>query len=447
MMWMVVTGGLLSFAMSWGIGANDVANSFATSIGAKTLTLFQACCIAAVLEFLGAMSLGGEVSKTIAGSIAHIDVFDENPEVFAYGMLCSLMSSTLWIAFASYKGLAVSTTHSIIGSVIGFTLVWKGADAVVWFAPTDEFPYMKGIVPIVVSWITSPLMSSVLAMVIFLGNRHLVLRRKNSDHIVYYSIPILLILTIFINLFFILYKGAKAELHWEADQAAWVSAVAAFGSGVLSIPFIVWIAKRNKLENVTDSVENIEANRLKQLICSGGVEEFSSKTEAVYKYLQVFSSCSVAFAHGANDVANSIGPYAAIWYIHNNNILNSSVDIPKWMLAIGGGGIVIGLWTYGYKVIKSLGGELCQLSPSRGYSAELATALTVSFASVYGIPISTTHCIVGAEVGIGLVENVRKGVNWKLFGKTVIAWIFTLIVTGLLSALLFAQGIFAPCRS
>jgi sodium-dependent phosphate transporter len=173
-------------------------------------------------------------------------------------------------------------------------------------------------------------------------------------------------------------------------------------------------------------------------------EVFHEDTEYVYKYLQVFSSCCVAFAHGANDVANSIGPYAAIWHVYNNSQISSSVSTPKWMLALGGLGIVIGLWTYGWNVIKSLGGQLCALTPSRGYSAELATALTVSFASVYGIPISTTHCIVGAEIGIGLVENIREGVNWKLFAKTFTAWIFTLIVSGLLSAALFAQGVYSP---
>lgn len=176
------------------------------------------------------------------------------------------------------------------------------------------------------------------------------------------------------------------------------------------------------------------------------IEIFTEETENIYKYLQVFSSCCVAFAHGANDVANAIGPYAAIWYVYENSSINNTVTTPKWMLALGGIGIVVGLWTYGYKVIQSLGGELCALTPSRGYSAELATALTVSFASVYGIPISTTHCIVGAELGIGMLENIKTGVNWRLFTKTFSAWIFTLIITGLFSAILFSQGIYSPSK-
>jgi sodium-dependent phosphate transporter len=493
-LWFVVVGGFLSFFMSWGIGANDVANSFATSIGAKTLTLFQACCIAACLEFLGAITLGGEVSKTISSSIAKPDVFVGASEIYAYGMLCSLLSASLWVSLASRYGYAVSTTHSIIGSVIGFTLVWGGNNAIIWVQRTDDFPYVKGLVPVIISWFTSPFMSSILAAIIFLANRHLVLRRRDSNKIVYFALPPLVFITIFINLFFILYKGAKAELAWDASKAAWVSVIVASGcsliSGIAGIPFLRWKIRQKEAQThngVSDIV--LHDNNLMNIISIGNapnpimiVEEqqeqntkvagtkktfmkvfsdkdandiemhggshsaevFAEDTEYVYKYLQVFSSCSVAFAHGANDVANSIGPYAAIWYVYNNAEVSNNVGVPKWMLALGGAGIVIGLWTYGWNVIKSLGGQLCALTPSRGYSAELATALTVSFASVYGIPISTTHCIVGAEIGIGLVENIKTGVNWRLFGKTFTAWVFTLIVSGLLSAALFAQGVYSP---
>jgi sodium-dependent phosphate transporter len=489
--WFVIIGGFFSFGMSWGIGANDVANSFATSIGAKTLTLFQACCIAACLEFLGSITLGGEVSKTIASSIAKIDVYKNDPEFFAYGMLCSLLSAAIWVLIASYKGLAVSTTHSIIGSVIGFTLVWKGADAVIWVQTTDEFPFVKGIIPIIISWFTSPILSCIISSLIFSGNRYFILRNKNSAKIAYYALPPLVLMTVFINLFFILYKGAKAELGWDANKAAWVSSIIAIGtsllSGIVGIPLIKW-RMRHKL-NRTDPIMGIEveipdnksknallelvniidnnkdkdkdkdkdkSNIISSVLFAGvyqdiknkdmNVEVFSEETENIYKYLQVFSSCCVAFAHGANDVANAIGPYAAIWHVYENSALSNTVTTPKWMLALGGAGIVIGLWTYGYKVIQSLGGELCALTPSRGYSAELSTALTVSFASVYGIPISTTHCIVGAELGIGMLENVKTGVNWRLFAKTFSAWVFTLIITGLLSATLFSQGIYSPSK-
>lgn len=470
--WLVIIGGFLSFAMSWGIGANDVANSFATAIGAKTLTLFQACCIAACLEFAGSVALGGEVSKTIGSSIAKPEAFKDRPEVFAYGMLCSLLSATMWVAFASYKGLAVSTTHSIIGSVIGFTCVWKGTNAIIWVQPTDEFPYVKGLVPIIISWFSSPLLSACLSIIIFLGNKYLVLQNKNA----YYALPPLVFLTFFINFFFILYKGAKAELHWDADKAAWVSTIIAGGASILSaiigIPYIKRkVQNRARIEPIQEPLQ-IETgipvdespvlpaklienqSKLTQIwkhmnteIITNNEKQIPDNTnEEIYQYLQVFSSCSVAFAHGANDVANAVGAYAVILHVYENASISSSVITPKWMLVLGGSGIVIGLWTYGYKVIKSLGGELCALTASRGFSAELATALCVSFASVYGIPISTTHCIVGAEVGIGLTENLKTGVNWKLFGKTFLSWIATLVICGLLSALFFSQGIYAPSK-
>lgn len=484
--WLVIMGGFISFGMAWCIGANDVANSFATSIGARTITMFQACLIATVLEFLGAMSLGGEVSKTIAGSIAKPATFASDPELFAYGMMCALFSASTWVFIATYFGLAVSTTHSIIGSVMGFTLVWKGTDAVIWSEPINEFPYVKGVVPIVVSWVTSPIMSSLLAMTLFFVNRMLVLRRQNSTFLAYYALPPLVFTTVFINLFFILYKGAKAELAWAPNQAAWVSAVTAGGCSALSAIVGVPLLKRLVANTppatppiFTPPITDVETSKdtvqphpthapdppklssIYSLITRGlnqdifevpeyvqemhdAAEVFAPETEQVYKYLQVFSSCCVAFAHGANDVANAIGPYAAIYYVYNNFKVSSSAPTPKWMLALGGAGIVIGLWTYGYNVIRSLGGQLCKLTPSRGYCAELATALTVSFASVYGIPISTTHCIVGAEVGIGVMENLKTGVNWKLFAKTFMAWVFTLIITGLISAAVFAQGIYAP---
>ena len=459
--WFVIIGAFLSFAMSWGIGANDMANSFATAIGAKTLTLFQACCIAAVMEFVGAISLGGEVSKTIAGSIANTSEFTREPEIFAYGMLCSLLSASIWVFLASYYSLAVSTTHSIIGSVIGFTLVWKGSNAVIWVKSTDEFPYVKGLVPIFISWITSPIMSSIISMFIFGINRSLILRRKDS-RIAIYALPPLVFLTIFINMFFILYKGAKAELSWDANKAAWVSvtiaSICSVLTGIICIPLLKRKVARSvlpiqengfnvlhTLANITPiDVDNIPVGKVTSDDTENHCEKFFDETENVYKYLQVFSSCCVAFAHGANDVANAIGPFGAIWYVYNNRSINNSVETPRWMLVIGGAGIVIGLWTYGYNVIKALGGQLCSLTPSRGYSAELATALTVSFASVYGIPISTTHCIVGAEVGIGLLENIKTGVNWRLFAKTFSAWILTLIISGFLSALIFSQGIYSP---
>lgn len=515
-LWIVVTGAMTSFGMSWAIGANDVANAFGTSVGAKTITLLQACLIAGVMEFAGALSLGGEVTKMIAESIAKRSAFESDPEIFAYGMLCSLVSAFLWVTGATYGAFPVSTTHSIIGSIIGFGLAWRGSSAIVWSESTDEFPYVKGVIPIIISWFSSPLISGILAALMFVVNRALILRRQNSVKYAYYALPPLVVITIFVNVFFVLYKGAKNELKWEVEKSAYISAIIAGGCGFLSlvigVPFLKWKLEKsmfndfitlnypsgiprdsrmqhtygNATQHNINSIENNQQPTIsiapysdehkdintqpgpgvfKKMV--GGLmhgvsqdvhkeiplavqeihnnaEVFSYDAEQVYSYLQVFSACCVSFAHGANDVANAIGPFAAIWAVYNTSTVTNSFPTPKWILALGGSGIVIGLATYGYNVIRSLGVQLCMITPSRGYCAELATALTVSFASVLGIPVSTTQCIVGAEVGVGVLDGVTTGINWRLFFKTFVMWILTLIVSGLFSAALFAQGVYAP---
>mmetsp|Transcript_17660 Transcript_17660/g.44470 ORF Transcript_17660/g.44470 Transcript_17660/m.44470 type:complete len:629 (-) Transcript_17660:305-2191(-) len=491
--WLVVVGGIVAFAMAWAIGANDVANSFGTTVGAKTITLWQACIIAAVFEFVGAVALGGEVAKTVAGSITSPSYFEDVPEVFAYGMLCAIISAWMWVTFATYMELAVSTTHSIIGAVLGFGLVFGGGGAIVWNQKIDEFPYTKGLVPVVVSWFASPIISSIVAAVLFLLNRTLVLRRQNSTLFAYFALPPLVFVTVYINIFFVLYKGAKNELHWDENKAGWVAAAVAGGATGLTIPccfLLKWKADRDeriaaekqaaqaeqgkdaeageaKAEEVEEApktgMSGLFSKVKKHMIYSmtvdvhedvhkdeavaamhAGAEVFDPKTEHVYKYLQVFSACCVSFAHGANDVANAIGPFAGIWQTYRTYKVASEASTPKWILVLGGAGIVTGLATYGYNIIKVLGVKMAKMTPSRGYCAELATALTVSVASVYGLPISTTHCIVGAEVGVGAVEGVKHGTNWMLFAKTFSAWVFTLIVSAVISAAIFSYGVYAP---
>ena len=529
--WIVIVGCIFSFMDAYFIGANDLANSFGTSIGSKTLTLAKACMIASVMEFSGAIALGGEVSKTIAGSIAKPETFIHDPEIFAYGMLCALIAAMSWDYLATYCNLAVSTTHSIVGGVMGFALTWKGSNAIVWCEPINDFPYVKGVVPIIVSWFSSPVISAFFAGSLFYINRSLILRKKYNNKNIYIIIPPLIFLTFFINIFFVLYKGAKTELIWSSDKCAWVAAVSSCGISfilcAIGIPYINNKIKNKNLQNnssnivfkinnndtkiiellpqdqisvfVNDENTCIEQNHINTLNINDentcvNIEEqtnintlninnenkpeyisrlyktitygisqdvhkdlstetiemynkaeiFDPDTEDIYKYVQVFSACCVSFAHGANDVANAAGPFAAIWYVYNTQTIKSVVDTPKWIFVITGSGIVIGLATYGYNIIRTLGVKLLKLTPSRGYCAEIATALTVLFASIYGIPISTTQCIVGAEIGVGLVDNYNSGINWKIFFRTFISWIFTIFITGLISSLLFSQGVYAP---
>eukprot|EP00198_Chlamydomonas_reinhardtii_P005535 XP_001694871.1 sodium/phosphate symporter [Chlamydomonas reinhardtii] len=488
-MWLVICGALASFAMAWGIGANDVANSFATSVGAKTITLRQACVIAGIFEFAGALGLGGEVARTIAGSIARPAAFQDMPEMFAYGMLCALISASTWLYIATYLSLAVSTTHSIIGAVLGFALVWGGSGAVVWNDRKKEFPYSTGLVPVVCSWFVSPITAGIAAGILYFFNRLIVLRRQNSTTLAIWVFPLLVFLTVFINLFFVIYKGASKVAGWTSHKAAWVSAVVAAGLFVLACFPGTWILRRQVTKDMDEAAQkaaDAEANAGKE---KEGVEEaeptskamkifnsikkaatrgldvdihanvetdravhdlhaaaevFSPETEQVYKYLQVFSACAVAFAHGANDVANAVGPFAGIYHVYRFWNVASNGETPIWVLAMGGAGIVVGLATYGYNIIVTLGVGLAKMTPARGYCAELAAGITISVASVYGLPVSTTQIITGAEMGVGLVESVRTGVNYKLLAKQFAAWVFTLIIAGFLSAAIFAFGAYAP---
>mmetsp|Transcript_5632 Transcript_5632/g.9807 ORF Transcript_5632/g.9807 Transcript_5632/m.9807 type:complete len:285 (-) Transcript_5632:7-861(-) len=244
--WIVIVGALAMIAMAWSIGANDVANSFATSVGARTITLWQACCIAAVFEFVGAIALGGEVSKTIAGSITSLTFFEDSPEIFMYGMMCALISAATIVTVATYLSAAVSTTHSIIGAVMGFALVYGGSNGVTWSKDIPDFPYVAGFVPVILSWFISPIVAGVLSCFIFCMSRLTILRAENAAMRAFIALPLLIILTVFINIFFVLYKGAKNELHWENQQAAWVAAAISAGTLVLSIPGTLWLPRRHK---------------------------------------------------------------------------------------------------------------------------------------------------------------------------------------------------------
>ncbi|PNW71457.1 hypothetical protein CHLRE_16g655200v5 [Chlamydomonas reinhardtii] len=493
-MWLVIVGALAAFFMAYGIGANDVANSFGTSVGAKTLTLAQACCIAAIFEFAGAIGLGGEVAKTIAGSIARPAAFQNNPELFAYGMMCSLIAAGTWVIIATYFCLAVSTTHAVVGAVMGFALVWGGKGAVVWNDHKPEFPYSNGLVPVICSWFVSPVTAGIASSILFFLNRIFVLRRERSTTFAIWVFPVLVYLTVFINVFFVIYKGAKSVAKWSPNKSAWVAAVVAAGAFALAVIPGTWLLRRKvarDMEEAAQKAADAEANTGKPKTSDDGAEAaedgnaskamqmfnslkraathglrqdihekvesdrdfhdlhaaaevFSPETEQVYKYLQVFSACAVSFAHGSNDVANAIGPFSGIWHVYKFWNVSSNGETPVWVLALGGAGIVVGLATYGYNIIQTLGVGLAKMTPARGYCAELAAGITISIASVYGLPVSTTQIITGGELGVGLVENIRTGVNWKLLAKQLLGWVFTLIVAGFLCAALFAYGAYAP---
>ena len=450
-----------------------MANSFGTTYGSKVLTVFQIIILASIFEFTGAMVLGSPVTNTLAGSISNVTYFKSQPYVLMYGMLCALAGSSTWLYTATYLGLPVSTTHSIVGGIMGFSLVYKGVDGVVWLKSIPDFPYVSGFVPIVISWVSSPIICAVISGGIYSTIRYVIIKSPNAVQRSVYFLPVVVFFTFFIEFLFILSKGAGSRITWDIGTTCWVSACIASGASVLSLGFIPILQK--KITNYTPTVlaiENAPVQDVKASDASGadlsGVivpvpapapttdlsgaivvnghtdDIYDPRIEFSFAYLQIFTSICTSFAHGANDVSNAVGPLAAIWYIYQNNTVSSKIDVPVWVLALGGSGIVVGLATYGVKIMEVLGKNITYISPSRGFSAELATALVVSFASKYGLPISSTQCITGAVIGISLCDRNLKDLNWKIMAKIFVSWIFTILVTGGISAAIFSQGVYSP---
>ncbi|PNH12260.1 hypothetical protein TSOC_000860 [Tetrabaena socialis] len=455
--WIVVVGCLAAFFTAYGI----VANAFGSSVAARTLTMRQALLIASVCEFGGSVLLGGEVTRTVASGIARLVKFEREPQMYMFGMLCALIAAGAWLILATYWELPVSTTHSTAGAVMGFALVYGGPSAVVWLEPQDQFPYMRGMVPIVISWFTGPLLSALATALLFLVVRTAILRRENSLQLAFWALPCLVFFTVFINSYFVLVKGATKKLSWPSSRCAWISAIVATGATLLTIAIAMPLARRYVYQELAarsragrvppaivlhgtnvDVHEVIRTNPRTAAIHEHA-EVFDPATEHAFKYLQVVTAICDSFSHGANDVANSVGPFTAIWYIYRKQRVDYMAELPIWILVIGGAGIVVGLATYGYNIIRAIGVRFSVITPSRGFCIELSTALVVAVASIYGLPISTTHCQVGATAGMGFLEGAA-GVDWRLGANFFLGWIVTLLITGGLSAALFAAGAYTP---
>ena len=469
-LWIVVVGGCYAFFASMGIGANDAANAFATSVGSKALTINQAVGLAAFFETAGAILMGNHVTETIRKGIADYECFENDTDLLMYGCMWVIFSVGVWLFLASYLEMPVSTTHSCVGGMIGMAIALKGPDCVIWYKPVETFPYVGGVSGIVLSWFLSPLFSALIASGVFSAIRFSVLRHDFNSERLNFVYPILIGSTITINTFFIIYKGAKGlGLHNTPLDIAFG---AAFGAGalsaVLTIPIVPKIKEfvRNKYENAEQDIElsniqevtenkdelnikdDVELDRVVRL--HDEAEKFDTKTEEVFKYLQIFTAICDAFSHGANDVANAIGPFAAIWLIYNSNgeidKKNSMEEDAYWILGLGGIGIAIGLFVYGKKITYAIGEKLVKITPSRGVAIELSSALVIITGSRLKIPLSTTHCQVGATVGVGLLENTEtfSGINCKVFTKTALGWIITCFIVALSAGILTAQGTYSP---
>ncbi|MGI9290314.1 MAG: inorganic phosphate transporter [Gammaproteobacteria bacterium] len=391
--------------MAWGIGANDVANAMATSIGSGALTLKQALLIAAVFEFAGAVLAGGEVTSTIRKGMVDSSAFTDQPEILIYGMLAALLAAATWLLIASRNGWPVSTTHSIVGAIIGFAVVGVGFDAITW----------SKVGQIVLSWVISPLTAGIIAYLIFSSIKALILVRKKpfkrakryAPYYVFVAATLIVLVTIF--------KGLK---HIGLDLEIWEAYAAAVIIGALITSISKLLIDRLQIDE--------EASRRFQ----------HKKTEQVFAALMVITACSMAFAHGSNDVANAIGPIAAVIATVNEGAVTQKSGVPIWVLIVGGLGIVVGLGTYGIRVIKTVGKSITELTPVRGFSAEIAAAFTIVVASGTGMPISTTHTLVGAVLGVGLVKGMRA-INMSVVGRIALSWVVTIPAGAGLSIIFF----------
>ena len=391
--------------MAWGIGANDVANAMATSVGSKALTIRQAILVAAVFEFLGAVLAGGEVTSTIRKGIVDAELMVGAPELLIYGMLASLLAAGAWLLIASHKGWPVSTTHSIVGAIVGFAAVGIGIDAVHW----------NQVGTIVMSWVVSPVTAGFIAFLIYKSVQRLILSHEDPLARAKRYVPIYIFLAAFTIVLVTILKGLK---HVGLNLNLTASYLLAVGIA-LSIALFGAVV-----------IQRIEPNRKAE-------KKYHFFTvERVFAVLMVVTACSMAFAHGSNDVANAIGPVAAVISVANSGIVGAQAALPIWVLLIGGVGIVIGLATFGIHVIATVGRKITQLTPSRGFAAELAAATTIVIASGTGIPISTTHTLVGAVLGVGLARGI-EAIDLRVVGRVFVSWVVTIPAGAFLSIIFF----------
>ena len=398
---------VFGFFAAWGIGANDVANAMSTSIGSRALTIKQALLIAGVFEFSGAVLAGGEVTKTIRKGMVDSSYFVGQPEILIYGMLSALLATGTWLLIASRKGWPVSTTHSIVGAIVGFSVVAVGFESVKW----------AKIGIIVGSWVISPIFSGIVAYLVFSSITWLILTRDDPLERARKYAPFYIFLTIFLIALVTMLKGFK---HINVGQELMLTecyAIAAVCGVVVAIIGKFFI-DRIRVDEKAD-------------------KEFHFHTvERVFAVLMVVTACSMAFAHGSNDVANAIGPVAAIISIANTGSVTQAAPLPIWVLALGGVGIVIGLATYGRRVIAMVGTKITPLTPSRGFSAGVAASFTIVFASGTGMPVSTTHALVGAVLGVGLARGF-SAIDLRVVGRIFLSWIITVPAGALLSIVFF----------
>lgn len=564
-------GTIFAFLDAWNIGANDVANSWANSVAARSLTYLQAMIGASIMEFSGALGVGSRVAETIRTKIIKVEEFQDSPGVLMLGMICAVTASSLFMTFATKLGFPVSTTHSILGGVLGFGIAAIGADGVQWVGDASKGGtslITGGVVQVFLAWVIAPVLSGIFGAIIFLTTKYAVLVRQNPVIKGLMLVPVYFGFTAAMVIMLLIWKGGKYKinLHSPGEYAgviigggvAWGLLIGIFlvpwlyrvvvkedwqlrwyhifigplllkrgdvppppadfqgiirnyyegrltreeleskragqaidpkdlesgapeegkkavgseseidSSNTLestpektsmigpkpdgawySGPVLFWYVKWAFLRGVDRDVVNSQSERS---VIAGDVEEmharathFDNKTEYLYTFMQIMTAATASFTHGANDVSNAIGPYATIFEVWDSgSVPPKESQVPTWILAYGGIAIVIGLWTYGYNIMKNLGNRLTLMSPSRGFSMELGSSITIILATQLKLPVSTTQCITGAVVGVGFCNGDWRAINWRMVTWIYLGWVITLPCAGILSGCLMGIIINAP---
>ena len=458
---------VFGFYMAWNIGANDVANAMGTSVGSGALTLGGAVLVAAVLEFSGAFLVGSHVAETVRKGIISTDNIE--PLMFVLGMLAALLAAGGWLQLASYFGWPVSTTHAIVGAIVGFGAVYGGLGAVYW----------GKVGWIAASWIVSPLLSGFISYLIF---------RLLLSKIFYSFNPVaaakrwtpVLVFPVFVILAFVMFFKGLKHLHLDLGlpQAAGIAVLLGVIAAGVSAILVRRIKTQDNIsvapirpyhhQSITRSLRKAQRHLHRMRHATSGelhdevsdlmgrLDALSEKVpteapvagtdapfavvERIFIYLQILTACFVAFAHGANDVANAVGPVAAVVDTARTGVIAAkATGVPMWLLAVGGAGIVIGLATWGYRVIETIGRRITELTPSRGFAAEFGAAATIVVASRLGLPISTTHTLVGAVIGVGFARGIGA-LNLRTVRDIVVSWVVT-IPAGAGLAIIFFYGL------
>jgi phosphate/sulfate permease len=453
----------IGFYMAWNIGANDVSNAMGTSVGSGALTLRRAVLLAAILEFSGAFFVGANVSETVQKGLIDTDMFLMQPNVLILGMCAALLGTGAWLQIASYFGWPVSTTHAIVGAILGFGGVIGGLDVIQWGEVTS----------IAASWVISPVIAGIISYLIFNVLQRNILFAMNPTEATRKLLPLLVFIVFMTFTLSLIFNGLEnLNFNISFPEALGISILV----GLISTGITYLILKRipiSELENrppsrnlpqsvvslekaikhlqrvhvssfdethdkvgvVLEEVKTLSRNLRSETSFNERTSEYRD-VEKMFVYLQILSACFVAFAHGANDVANAIGPVAAVLDIIQNGQISDIASIPSWLLAFGGLGIVVGLATWGWRVIETIGKKITELTPTRGFCAEFGAATTILIASKFGMPISTTHCLVGAVLGVGFARGIRA-LNLNMIREIILSWVITIPASAAMSIFAF----------